>query len=445
MDKEYYINKANGIHDNKYDHSTCKIHGDFEQTLNSHLKGDDCKKCATWKIYMKDLQKIHNDKYDYSKVIWKGVDIDIIVICPIHGDFEIRPASHKRGQTCQKCSKASSNQYNKLDTDSFIEKSKQIWGNKYNYSKTEYIGANTKVIIICDKHSDFEQIPSNHYKYGCRLCGHKKNIRNKELKENCKNMFKIKSNIIHNNFYNYAKSYYINVKTKLIVTCIKHGDFSISPNNHLRGKGCPECGRIKCANDKIKPYKEYNEEFIKLYGNKYDYSLVKWSGSSNPITVLCKMHGRFNILPYLHKKGKECSKCSNQHSNISIEWLSYMEIKYSIKINHAQNAGEYIIPNSRYKADGYSKTINTIFEFHGDFWHGNPKKYDKNIINPKVGLTFGELYEKTLQKSNFIRENGYNLIEIWENDWKSFIKSIIIIQKKWIKNKMIKSSKKTNI
>ena len=452
-----FIKEASELHNNKYDYSklnyisakeniiiVCPIHGDFEQTPNSHLNGSGCRNCANekvkermsipWNIYKEDLQKINENKYNYSKVIWKGVDIDIIVVCPIHGDFEIRPADHKRGRGCQKCSKETHIQYNKLDTDNFIEKSIQIWGNKYDYSKTKYIGANDKVIIICNKHGEFEQLPSNHYKYGCGSCGREKNVRNNELKEKCKKDFEMKSNVVHDYLYDYTKSDYINAATKVIVICKEHGEFYVSPNNHLRGKGCRECGKIKCANAKIKPYEEYYEDFIKLYGSKYDYSLVEWKGSSFSISVICNKHGIFDILPYMHKNGKECPKCSNQHSKISIEWLSYMEIKYSVKINHAQNKGEYIIPNSRYKADGYSETINTIFEFHGDFWHGNPKIYNKNKINHRVGLTFGELYEKTLEKSNFIKDNGYNLIEIWENDWKKFIKIIIIIQKKW-KNK----------
>ena len=47
-------------------------------------------------------------------------------------------------------------QNNKFDTEKFIKKSIQIWENKYDYSKTKYINSNTKVIVICKEHGDFE-------------------------------------------------------------------------------------------------------------------------------------------------------------------------------------------------------------------------------------------------------------------------------------------------
>lgn len=454
-----FIKQSSELHNHKYNYSktnyistkekiiiTCPIHGDFEITPNSHLNGCGCKKCANdktkermsipWNIYEEYLHNIHSNKYDYSKVIWKGVDIDIIVVCPIHGNFKIKPADHKRGRGCQKCSKETRIQYNKLDTDNFIEKSIQIWGKKYNYSKTKYFGADDKVIIICDKHGEFEQSPSNHYKYGCGSCGREKNVRINELKEKCKKDFEMKSNIVHNNIYDYTKSDYINVATKISVICKEHGEFNVTPNNHLRGKGCPECGKIKSAIAKIKPYDEYLNEFIKLYGNKYDYSLVKWEGASSAISVICNNHGIFDILPYMHKIGKECPKCSNQYSKISIEWLSYMEVKNSIKIIHAKNEGEFYIPNSRYKADGYCKETNTIYEFHGDFWHGNPKKYNSTDINKKNSKTFGELYQNTLNKEQQIRDMGFNLITIWESYWIKLNKCIRILQRKFRNSKL---------
>ena len=534
--KNKFINDVTIKHNNKYDYSklnyisakekiiiTCQIHGDFEQTPNSHLNGNGCGKCANektkermsipWNIYKEDLQKIHNNQYNYSKVIWKGVDIDIIVECHTHGDFEIRPADHKRGRGCPTCSKEVFIPHNKLDTQKFIEKSIEIWGNKYEYSKTKYVDSKTKVIIICHKHGEFEQLPQQHYSYdcglcryeknelnkiskkkilsenkqnnkldtqkfieksieiwgnkndyskieyisllkkviiickkhgefeqspgshlqghGCYLCSHENISKNNELvKKKCKTEFKIKSNNIHFNVYDYTKSNYINAKTNLIVICKEHGEFDVTPNNHLRGKGCSKCGKIKSANSKIKPYDEYLNEFIKLYGNKYDYSLVEWKGSSVIISVICNNHGMFDILPYMHKFGKECPKCSNQYSKISIEWLSYMEIKNSIKIIHAKNEGEFNIPNTRYKADGYCKETNTIYEFHGDFWHGNPNKYLSTDINKKTGKTFGELYQNTLNKEQQIRDMGFNLITIWESDWIKLNKCVKLLQRK---------------
>jgi hypothetical protein len=295
----------------------------------------------------------------------------------------------------------------------------------------DYKDSNTKIIIICKNHGEYEQIPPNHLKYGCGSCGREANKRNIELKEKCQKEFVSKANNIHENIYDYSSTHYEDAVSKVNVICKKHGAFSISPNNHLRGKGCPECGKESSRFARLKGFEEYHIEFIKLYGDKYDYSSVVWEGGSKPIAVLCKKHGEFHILQYLHKVGKECQKCSNRHSGISIDWLLFMEVKYSTEIQHARNLGEFVIPGTRYKADGYIKSSNTIFEFHGDFWHGNPELYDETEINPRVGMTYGELYNQTKTKSNLIIEKGFHLIEIWENDWKKFIISIKKIQNKW--------------
>ena len=317
----------------------------------------------------------------------------------------------------------------KLTTKQFIEKSIKIHGNLYDYSKTNYTGTHNKVIIVCKIHGEFTQTPSNHYKHKCSKCKNDSNKRNKLLKEKSKNEFEKKANIVHNNMYDYTKSIYENAK--LIIICKIHGEFLISPNSHLRGKGCIKCGIIRSKNFKIKDYEEYYIKFLEMYKEKNDYSLVEWKGSSSYIVVICKNHGIFNILPYLHIKGKDCPRCTNQFSKVSLEWLKYMEIKYSVQIQHANNLGEFIIPDTRYKADGYSKDINTIFEFYGDFWHGNIQLYEYKKIHPRCLITFGELYEKTQERAILIKKKGFNLIEIWENDWKKFINSIRLLQIRW--------------
>ena len=319
----------------------------------------------------------------------------------------------------------------KITNDVFIQLSINIWGNVYDYSKTNYINTSTKVLIICEKHGEFYQLPSNHYKYGCKRCGNESNIRNITLNNKCKEDFVEKANRIHNFRYDYSKACYKNVTEKLIVICRLHGEFMITPNNHLNKKGCAKCGKENLRRSKIKTFEEYHKYFLNVHGDKYDYSNVVWSGASNSIDVICKNHGLFAIKPYIHKQGSGCYRCSNRHSKISIDWLNYMEIKYSVKIQHAQNDGEFIIPGTRYKADGYAKDINTIFEFNGDFWHGNPQLYCKTDIHPRIRITFNQLYEQTNEKSEVIISKGYNLISIWEYDWKKFINAICKLQKKW--------------
>lgn len=67
--------------------------------------------------------------------------------------------------------------------------------------------------------------------------------------------------------------------------------------------------------------------------------------------------------------------------------------------------------------DGYDPVTNTIFLFHGDFWHGNPAKFNQNETNPRCKKTYGELYENTLSYEKKLKNMGYTIIVIWENDF----------------------------
>ena len=88
-----------------------------------------------------------------------------------------------------------------------------------------------------------------------------------------------------------------------------------------------------------------------------------------------------------------------------------------VSIQHAKNGGEVMIPNTPYRADGFCKETNTVYEFWGDFWHGNPEIYEATQLNKVKQKTFGELYEDTMKKKQDIIAAGYNLIDIWERQW----------------------------
>jgi len=112
------------------------------------------------------------------------------------------------------------------------------------------------------------------------------------------------------------------------------------------------------------------------------------------------------------------------HSNIACIWLESIIQTEHINIQHAKNGGEVQIPyfGSFISFDGYCKETNTVYEFHGDYWHGNPEKYNQDDINPDTNCTFGELYQKTLDREQYIRDEGFHLITIWESEYHNISK-----------------------
>jgi len=187
--KEDFIKKAKSIHGERYDYSlvnyinnntkviiVCLIHGEFEQIPRSHISGHSCRQCKfdSYKIIEKDFivdcTRIHNGKYNYSKVKYSGAHKKVTIICPKHGDFKQVASKHKEGYGCHKCSNET-----KLTTEDVIIQFKSIHNELYDYSMVNYVGDNVKVKIICKKHGEFESAPHNHKRgKGCPICNFSK-------------------------------------------------------------------------------------------------------------------------------------------------------------------------------------------------------------------------------------------------------------------------------
>ena len=101
----------------------------------------------TTKEFIEKAREVHGDKYDYSKVRYANSKTKVCIICPKHGEFWQEANSHLQGSGCSKC--CGNNSY---ATEEFIEKAREVHGDKYNYSKVEYKGMHTKVCIICPEH-----------------------------------------------------------------------------------------------------------------------------------------------------------------------------------------------------------------------------------------------------------------------------------------------------
>jgi G:T-mismatch repair DNA endonuclease (very short patch repair protein) len=303
----------------------------------------------------------------------------------------------------------------KITTNEFIKKSKLIHNNKYEYSKTDYKNAHTKVKIICPIHGEFSQKAYSHIEgIGCSKCGIEKisNLKRDTLKK-----FIFKSRKIHKNKYSYKNSIYINNDTKLSIICEKHGIFYQTPTNHLRGRGCFVCGIENNKSHQPSNIKEFISKANKIHKNKYDYTHSNYINSRNKVKIICFIHGEFWQTPSCHLLKQGCPKCQNIISKCEINFLDYLKIP-----DTKENRQVRIL---RKKVDGFDPKTNTIYEFLGDYWHGNPKKFNRYDVHPLRKIKYGKLYKETFNKFDKFKSLGYNVKYIWESDWKKWNKNPI--------------------
>lgn len=215
----------------------------------------------------------------------------------------------------------------KLTTEQFIFDSIKVHGNKYDYSKAEYIKNSEKVCIICPEHGEFWQIANDHKRgKGCPYCSGVGRI--------TKDLFIERANKVHNNRYCYDKSEIVNGETKTTITCPIHGEFSQTPHDHLSGVGCPECGKKAVWDTRGRiTTDDFIKECKKIHGDLYDYSITKYVNVRTKVKVICPKHGVFEIFPGSHKRGDGCPYCHK--SSMEKRLSSMLEDK---KINFINGA-----------------------------------------------------------------------------------------------------------
>lgn len=364
--------------------------------------------------FVAKAQEIHGyHKYDYSKVVYTVYKGSVQIICKRHGVFWQLIASHLRGRGCKRCRYEIIAKKSRSSTADFIRKAKQVHTNDmYDYTSTNYERSHTKVTIICRTHGEFVQTPAIHLGgHGCQKCG-------QEAASNHHRMstadFIRKAKIIHGATFDYSSTIYGSSQERVAIICRSHGQFWQNPNNHLQGHGC-----IKCENKQQSTTEEFIQKAKLVHGDHtFDYTSTNYVKALEKVTIACRLHGEFLQTPNNHLSGKGCPTCSCLYSRLAVSWLENTASQNECKIQHILNGGEFKIPGTNYRADGYCEETNTIYEFHGDYWHGNPSKYNSEDMNTVSGKTFGELYQKTMEKEQRIRDLGYNLVTMWESDFK---------------------------
>jgi len=295
----------------------------------------------------------------------------------------------------------------KLTKKEVLDRFKKVHGDKYDYSRVEYEGANNKVNIRCFLHSSFQQIPYEHWSgQGCPQCGilKRSNSRRKTTEQ-----FIEDAKLVHENFYDYSESVYNGNKNKIKIICPSHGIFEQSPDSHLKGSRCAECAKISYRLKRGKKENDFIFESEKIHGEIYNYQNVVYQNINTKVKIGCNIHGEFEQLPVNHLKGHGCKKCGNklvtdktrktqeefirQASSIHDNYYKYDSIEYKsdnikIKITCPIHGNFEQVPSNHLQGSGCKKcgiklrgvkqrlSLNQFLE-SAKIIHGNVYDYSK--------------------------------------------------------------------
>lgn len=378
----------------------CPIHNDIMLTPSQLLRNVGCPKCTNDKLtqlrtnkesFIKESNEVHQCKYDYSGVDYKGVTTKVKIICPIHGEFWQAPRIHLKGCGCPKCGFERQNDATRLTTEEFIIRANKIQGNKYDYSKVEYVDYNTKVCIICPEHGEFYQTPNKHLLgQGCPKCGNTKKLSLTEFIE--------RSRKIHGNKYDYSKARYVNNGTKVCIICPIHGEFWQTPHNHLIGRGCNKCKNNKISVSETKTTEKFVLEARKVHGDKYDYSKTEYLSAKDKVCIVCPEHGDFWQEASSHISGCGCPKCNHIISKAETEIAEYVRSLYDGEV--ITNCRNMLAEHK--ELDIYIPSLKVAFEYDGMIWHSDRYRVDANYH---------------LKKTEECANKGIKLYHIFEYEW----------------------------
>ena len=275
----------------------------------------------------------------------------------------------------------------------FVEKAIVVHGDKYDYSYVDYKNSKTKVKIFCKKHGIFEQRPDTHLSGAiCPKCSKEKSSKQRTL--DLQEVIS-KAKQVHGDKYDYFKiKNYTKSREKHTIVCPTHGDFSMRFDKHMSGRGCPKCSMQSSGVNKRLLQDEALLSYKEKHGDRYSYERTVYLGDNNKITITCKEHGDFELIPSNHYKGSGCPKCTKIKSTPELELIDLL------------NSYEKTVSSERKVLEGKELDIfipsqKIAIEFNGLYWHS-----DKFIDN-----------NYHIDKTDKCLEKDVRLIHIFEDEW----------------------------
>lgn len=302
----------------------------------------------------------------------------------------------------------------KADIKDVIAKFPKEVQDRYDFGQAIYRGGGQRMEgILCPKHGFFTQYPSQLRKNGagCPQCG---DVVRRAKQRLPVDTFIERAQKLHGGKYSYEYTVYTVSSAKLTVTCFEHGNFEVTPNNHLRGRGCPVCGALSrgkrkdpvAAAQKTSATKiaRFADSFIlrarEIHGDAYDYSKTDYQGMNTKIVITCPKHGDFEQKPWHHLEREHgCPQCSHHRSKAEADILDFVSI-FSEPKSRVRN----VVPPK--ELDIYVPEAKLAIEYCGEYWHGADCEEDE----PFARRRHADKYEACQSK-------GIRLLTVFGTEW----------------------------
>lgn len=280
----------------------------------------------------------------------------------------------------------------RLNQQEVLKRFREVHGDRYDYSKVEFVNVDKKICIVCPEHGEFWQTPYKHInrKQGCPFCA--KNVKfskEKFIEESLKT---------HTIKYDYSNIRYENAQKEVEIICPKHGAFFQKANLHKRGGNCPLC---------VGGVKDTTETFIKkakeIKGEVYDYSKVVYKDTNTKVEIGCPKHGFFFVKPsyHLNQIFGGCPKCKESNGEKIIRsWLEKNNINFVQEFKFEECKDINQLP-----FDFFIPSENLLIEFQGKQHY---KPYE--LFGGKKQFTKQKKHDNIKRK--FCKKNNYKLLEI---------------------------------
>lgn len=377
LSKHEFLSRANQIHNNRFIYTNIDTYKNkssiieftdtltgkkYKQVASSHLDGHtpfgktwDTRRERFNENFLTKIHEKYDGIYDLSKIKYVNNKTKICVVCKQHGEFYVHPETFLNGKTkCPKCRKIDNENYN-LSIECVTKKLE-----KYdNIVEVLSVSKNNKNILVTYRCSnDGIQTCSLNYllRNGCKKC--KENNKAKKIVDN----FIEKARKIHGNKYDYSKVEYSSGKSKVCIICPEHGEFWQSRENHLKGEKCKECAKNDRNFKNTKTKEEFITNAIKIWGNKFDYSMVEYVDAKTKVCIVCPIHGEFWQTPSNHLSGYDCYECSKSQNTKEIKLRDLLKNDFRGEIIEYQAHLSWL---GRQTFDIYFPKYNVAVEYQG--------------------------------------------------------------------------------